>query len=88
MTEVTVGIDIGTTSVKAVAADGDGKVVEHVRVRHGLGVPAPDRFEHDPEQAWRRGVRRALREVSRGLDAAMVAHAAAHIPLQLLASVA
>ena len=72
MAEVTVGIDIGTTSVKAVAADGDGTVVERVRVPHRLGVPAADRLEHDPDQAWRRGVRRALREVSRGLDVAAV----------------
>ena len=61
MAEVTVGIDIGTTSVKAVAADGDGTVVARARVPHRLGVPAADRLEHDVDQAWRGGVRRALR---------------------------
>ncbi len=29
---VTIGVDIGTTSVKAVAADGDGRVVATTRV--------------------------------------------------------
>ena len=45
--ELTVGIDIGTTSVKAVAADGDGTVVARARVPHRLLVPAPDQLEHD-----------------------------------------
>ena len=43
--EVTVGLDIGTTSVKAVAADADGKVVASARVPHSFSVPAPLRFE-------------------------------------------
>jgi xylulokinase len=58
--QVTVGIDIGTTSVKAIAADADGNVVARTRVPHQLVVPAPDRLEHDANQAWRRGPRRAL----------------------------
>jgi xylulokinase len=58
--EVTVGIDIGTTSVKAVAADGDGNVVARARIPHRLSIPAPGRMEHDANQAWRRGPRRAL----------------------------
>jgi len=68
MPEVTVGIDIGTTSVKAVAADGDGNVLARARVPHDLHVPAPDRLEHDANLAWRRGVRRAWKKVSRDLD--------------------
>ena len=35
-TEVTIGIDIGTTSVKAVAVDGDGNVVARTRISHAL----------------------------------------------------
>lgn len=66
--EVTVGVDIGTTSVKAVAADGDGNVVARARVRHPIAIPTADRFEHDIDRAWRRNVRRAFREVSRDLD--------------------
>ena len=58
--ETTVGIDIGTTSVKAVAADGDGNVVARARVAHTVHIPAPDLMEHDAGLAWRRGPRRAL----------------------------
>lgn len=56
MDGVTVGIDIGTTSVKAIAADGDGDVVARARVPHRLVAPDPGRFEHDPRQAWIEGV--------------------------------
>ena len=48
-TEVTVGLDIGTSSVKAVAADGDGNVVASARVPHELRIPSPQRFEHDAD---------------------------------------
>jgi len=77
VTEVTVGIDIGTSSVKAVAADGDGNIVARSRVPHAFRVPAPQRFEHDAAVAWRDGPRRALDELGalapRGLSvAAMV----------------
>src|SRR5437588_11904606 len=58
--ELAVGIDIGTTSVKAVAADADGNVVARSRVPHRVVVPEPDKFEHDATQAWRRGPRKAL----------------------------
>src|ERR1700738_578150 len=60
MTEVTVGLDIGTSSVKAIAADGDGKVVGSARVPHRFRVPSPGRFEHDADEAWRRGPQAAL----------------------------
>ena len=65
---VTVGLDIGTTSVKGLAVDDDGHVLAQVRVPHPIGIPAPDRFEHDANRAWRVGVRQAWREVSAGLD--------------------
>jgi xylulokinase len=56
---LTVGIDIGTTSVKAVAVDAGGAVVARTRVRHSLTADA-DRLRHDAGRAWRRGPRRAL----------------------------
>jgi xylulokinase len=65
MTEVTVGIDIGTTSVKAVAADGDGRVLASCRVPHPVLIPEADRLEHDARRAWRRGPRAALTAVLR-----------------------
>ncbi len=81
-TRVTVGLDIGTSSVKAVAADDDGNVVARARVPHEVRVPAPERFEHDATVAWRDGPRRALAELGdldvRGVSvAAMVPSLAA-----------
>ncbi len=58
--DVTIGIDIGTTAVKAVAADENGQVTARVRIPHQLRVPAPDLLEHDADEAWRRGPLTAL----------------------------
>ena len=69
---MTIGIDIGTTAVKAVAADEDGHVVARARIPHGLRVPAPDRLEHDADEAWRRGPLAAIGELGRP-DAVAVA---------------
>jgi sugar (pentulose or hexulose) kinase len=66
--ELTVGIDIGTTSVKAVAADADGTVVARARVVHPIEIPAPDRFQHDADLAWRRNVLEALAEIRALVD--------------------
>ncbi len=60
MSEVTVGIDIGTSSVKALAVDGDGTVVASARVPHDYRVPAPERLEHDAQVAWHDGPLAAL----------------------------
>ncbi|MGV7699913.1 xylulokinase [Mycobacterium kansasii] len=57
---VTMGIDIGSTAVKAVVADENGNVKARVRIPHQLRVPAPDRLEHDADEAWRRGPLAAL----------------------------
>jgi xylulokinase len=61
---LTVGIDIGTTATKAVAADEDGRVVARARVAHRLRVPEPDRLEHEAGRAWRRGPLEALAELA------------------------
>lgn len=76
MAQVTVGADIGTTAVKALAVDADGGVVARGRVPHDVSAPAPDRLEHDAARAWRDGVRRAVAEVATGLDVAGVQVAA------------
>src|ERR1700691_5029798 len=60
---VTVGIDIGTTAVKAVAVDADGEVLARSRIPHRLLSPAPDLLEHDAARAWRRGPLQALAAV-------------------------
>src|ERR1700674_5794192 len=57
---VTVGIDIGTSSVKAVAAAPDGTVVASARIPHTFSVPEPLQFEHDARAAWFDGPRDAL----------------------------
>jgi sugar (pentulose or hexulose) kinase len=54
--DVTVGIDIGTTSVKALAVDGGGQVLARARVVHPVRTPEPDQLQHDPDVAWRAGV--------------------------------
>ncbi len=61
--EATIGIDIGSTAVKAVATDQDGRVVARARIPHRLRVPAADRLEHDADEAWRRGPVEAMREL-------------------------
>ncbi|MCU1353101.1 MAG: xylB [Acidimicrobiales bacterium] len=71
---ITAGIDIGTTSVKAVVADGDGNVLARARVPHPVVSPADGDFTHDLDQAWRADVLDALARVARGhpLDAIAV----------------
>lgn len=63
--EVTIGVDIGTTAVKAVAADEDGHVMARTRIPHQLRVPAPDRLEHVADEAWRRGPLAAIAELAK-----------------------
>ena len=58
------GIDIGTTAVKAVAVDHQGTVLARSRVPHRLVTPEPDHLEHDATKAWRRGPLEALAEVT------------------------
>jgi xylulokinase len=69
---VTVGIDIGTTSVKAVAADDDGTVLARARVPHEVRTPDPGSFEHDVDVAWRAGALAALARVASGHEVAAV----------------
>ena len=61
---VTVGIDIGTTSVKALAVAADGTIVARARVPHDIHAPSVDVFEHDARQAWVDGPRQALDELA------------------------
>ncbi len=66
---VTVGVDVGTTSVKAVAVDEDGQVVARSRVPHSVMAPEPDILRHDAKRAWRAGPRKAFAEVTAQLTA-------------------
>ena len=76
--DVTIGIDIGTTAVKAVAADETGRVTARARIPHQLRVPAPDLLEHDADEAWRRGPVAALEQL--GLPDATAVAVAAMVP--------
>lgn len=76
---VTVGVDIGTTSVKAVAADDDGTVVARARVPHPLHARHAGELAHDAARAWRAGVLEAYRQVAEGLEVA-AAQVAAMVP--------
>jgi xylulokinase len=77
--ELTVGIDIGTTSVKAVAVAGDGTVLARARVPHDVRTSQPGSFEHDVDQAWRAGVLDALQRVAGAGEVAAV-NVAAMVP--------
>ena len=47
------GVDIGTTSTKAVLFDTDGRVVAHHSVEYPLFTPTPATAEQDPEEIYR-----------------------------------
>ncbi|HEY1446505.1 MAG TPA: FGGY family carbohydrate kinase, partial [Acidimicrobiales bacterium] len=65
---VTVGVDVGTTSVKALAVDDEGTVVARSRVAHSVVAPEPDILRHDAKRAWRSGPRRAFDQVAAQLS--------------------
>jgi len=52
LTELLLGIDIGTASSKAVLARPDGRVVARAQRAHGLSMPRPGWVEHDAEEIW------------------------------------
>lgn len=66
--EVTVGVDIGTTSVKALAVDADGRVVARSRIGHALHAGHAGELAHDADAAWRAGVLRALDALTAAVD--------------------
>jgi xylulokinase len=66
---ITVGLDIGTTAVKAVAVDEDGDVIARSRVPHRVLASAADQLRHDARRAWQAGPRKAFAEVTEQLGA-------------------
>jgi xylulokinase len=69
MSELVVGLDIGTSSTKAVAADADGVVHAQVIANHDVLLPAPGFVEQDAEAVWWREACSVLRELSERLSA-------------------
>lgn len=74
-TDVALGIDIGTTAVKAVVVDDDGRVTARARVPHQLRVPAPDQLEHDADEAWRRAPVAAVQKLAEARPGAVAVSA-------------
>jgi xylulokinase len=64
-----VGLDVGTTGVKALAITPDGDVVASAEEAYGLSSPQPGWAEQDPEDWWRAS-ERALARL--GVDAGRI----------------
>ena len=64
MSNQVIGVDIGTTSTKAVVFDTDGRVVAHHAVEYPLLTPTPAAAEQDPDEIYR-AVLAAIREAAR-----------------------
>ncbi len=67
---LTVGVDIGTTAVKALAVDENGEVVARSRVAHRVLASEADQLRHDARRAWRAGPQKAYAALSSELAAA------------------
>ena len=63
--EVLVGLDVGTTGVKAIAVSPEGEVLAQSTHGYPLSTPSAGWSEQDPEDWWRAS-EAALAEVSRG----------------------
>lgn len=66
---VCVGLDVGTTGVKALAVSPDGDVVARSEHGYALSTPEPGWSEQDPDDWWEASLV-ALAEVARGRDVA------------------
>ena len=69
--ELFVGLDLGTSGLKAVAVDVGGGLVAEVEAGYGIDRPAPGRAEIDV-RVWRRAVDAALGELAAALPPAPV----------------
>ncbi|HEY8239428.1 MAG TPA: FGGY family carbohydrate kinase [Candidatus Limnocylindrales bacterium] len=52
MSELLVGIDVGTQSSKGVLLRADGTLVTEARAQHGMDVPRPGWAEQDADSVW------------------------------------
>ncbi len=62
-----VGADVGTTNIKVVAFDSNGRAVTHASTPTPTRYPRPGRAHYDPEELWQ-AFATALRRVTRRLD--------------------
>lgn len=70
--DVTIGLDVGTSGLKAVALDADGQVVATCTRSYRLHTPRPGWTQQEPEDWWRAAVA-ALRELTETVGDARVA---------------
>jgi len=52
MQKYLLGIDIGTSSSKAVIVNTEGKVIAHASLNHSISSPKESFAEHDPDKIW------------------------------------
>jgi xylulokinase len=65
--DVVVGLDIGTSSTKAVAVSADGVVQARASAAHGVSLPQPGWVEQDADATWWEESCRVLREIVESL---------------------
>ena len=63
-----IGIDVGTSSVKALLVDGDGKVIKATSPEYDFDVPKPLWAETDPDHWWI-ATQKALKDLLAGINA-------------------
>lgn len=63
------GVDVGTSSSKAVLVDETGTLLASATRPHALSSPRPGWFEHDPEGVWWNDCATLIREVLAGARA-------------------
>ncbi len=66
-----IGIDVGTSSIKALLVDGEGRVIASSNPEYPFQTPAPLQAETDPE-VWWEATCRALRELVGKTDASSI----------------
>ncbi|MHB8323929.1 MAG: FGGY-family carbohydrate kinase [Candidatus Dormibacteria bacterium] len=52
MTEVLMGVDIGTSSTKGCLTDSAGRILRQAERTHATSMPKPGWFEHDADSVW------------------------------------
>jgi xylulokinase len=84
MSELLLGVDIGTSSTKGVLARPDGEVVATAERPHELDIPRPGWAEHDAEGVWWADFVSICRELLEGADDRVVAVCTSGIGASLL----
>ena len=68
----TIGIDLGTSAVKLLLVDTDGKICSSATKEYPLSFPKPGWSEQEPEDWWK-ACTEGLKELLEGFDASQVA---------------